>query len=213
MKTILCYGDSNTWGFDARTQGRFHREVRWPGALQRLLGEGYCVVEEGLCGRTVANSTATEPEINGLHYLSACLKSHAPLDYVVLMLGSNDLQVKYNAVPLEIARCLERMVQYILSPYSHGFGQVPRILLISPPPVGEGIRRFALRDLFGAETCMERSIQLVRRIRMVAKTCGCMHLDAGSVVRACQEDGLHLDAENHRLLAAAVRDMILAQET
>jgi len=52
MKTVLCYGDSNTWGYDPATQSRYPREVRWPRVLRKELGDGYLVIEEGLNGRT-----------------------------------------------------------------------------------------------------------------------------------------------------------------
>ena len=63
MKTILCYGDSNTHGtlpidFDLletsfiSSRYRLPREKRWTGILQRELGSGYYVIEEGLNGRT-----------------------------------------------------------------------------------------------------------------------------------------------------------------
>lgn len=211
MQTILCYGDSNTWGYDPHSGSRFPRDIRWTGVLQRLLGDDYLVVEEGLCARTIAFSTSAEPELDGLAYLPACLKSHAPLDMVVLMLGGNDLQLKYNATPLEIARGMERMVQWILTPYHHGLGSVPKILLISPPPAGEGINRFFLRELFGGEAVIERSKLMARRLRGVAKTYNCLYLDAGNVVRTSEADGLHLDAVNHSLLAEAIATIVKAQ--
>ena len=211
MPAILCYGDSNTWGYDPHSGSRFPREVRWTGVLQQLLGTEYLVVEEGLCARTIAFSTSAEPELDGLSYLPACLKSHAPLDWVVLMLGGNDLQLKYNATPLEIARGMERMVQWILTPYHQGLGPVPKILLVSPPPVGAGINRFFLRELFGGETVIERSKSLARRLRGVAQTYGCLHLDAGGLVQASDADGLHLEAAGHRLLAQAICDLLRAQ--
>lgn len=52
-KTILCYGDSNTWGNVPSSFLRYPRDVRWPAVLQNLLGEDYEVISEGLCGRTL----------------------------------------------------------------------------------------------------------------------------------------------------------------
>src|SRR5947207_1713019 len=53
MKTVLCYGDSITWGFNPADQTRFAFDVRWPGVVQTKLGADYRVVEEGLSGRTL----------------------------------------------------------------------------------------------------------------------------------------------------------------
>ena len=86
MKTILCYGDSNTWGYIPGTGNRYPRQVRWTGVLQNLLGEKFHVIEEGLNGRTTVMDDPTRIAKNGLPYLRPCLDSHAPIDLVVLML-------------------------------------------------------------------------------------------------------------------------------
>ena len=39
MRTILCYGDSNTWGSDPETGERCAEDVRWPGVLSKRLGK------------------------------------------------------------------------------------------------------------------------------------------------------------------------------
>jgi lysophospholipase L1-like esterase len=97
MKTILCYGDSNTWGYIPGTGERYASHVRWPGVLQNALGNGYVIIEEGLCGRTTVWDDPIEEYRSGKEYLIPCLKSHAPLDLVVLMLGSNDLKMRFAA--------------------------------------------------------------------------------------------------------------------
>ena len=52
MKTILCFGDSNTWGYNPENRQRFGPDERWTGILRNSLGEDYRVIEEGLNGRT-----------------------------------------------------------------------------------------------------------------------------------------------------------------
>ena len=84
-KRIVCYGDSNTWGYDAITDGRFPDEVRWTGKLQEKLGAEYTVIEEGLCGRTAVFEDPLNEGLNGLPYLYPCLMSHGPIDYLVIM--------------------------------------------------------------------------------------------------------------------------------
>ncbi len=91
MTAILCYGDSNTWGYEASTQGRLGRWDRWPGVLQRELGDDVHVIEEGQNGRTTVFDVPFEPYRNGLAYLPVALQTHAPLDAVVVDLGTNDL--------------------------------------------------------------------------------------------------------------------------
>ena len=91
MKHILCYGDSNTWGYRPDKPGcRFDEEVRWVGRLRRIMGPEYDFIEEGLNGRTTAFDDPICPGRNGLETLEAILLSHCPLDLVIIMLGVND---------------------------------------------------------------------------------------------------------------------------
>lgn len=110
-KRIVCYGDSNTWGYDAVTDGRFPEEVRWTGKLQELLGEEYCIIEEGLCGRTTVFEDPLNEGLNGLTYLYPCLMSHGPLDLLVIMLGTNDSKERFSATPKNIADGMKRLVK------------------------------------------------------------------------------------------------------
>ncbi len=104
MKTVLCYGDSNTWGSDPETGERFAPDVRWPGVLRRSLGEGYWVIEEGLGGRTTVRDDPIEgAHKNGRAYLRACLESHKPIDLMTIMLGTNDLKARFAASASDIA--------------------------------------------------------------------------------------------------------------
>ena len=91
MRTILCFGDSNTWGDPPGGNGRFAWHERWTGILQSSLGDGFRVIEEGLCGRTTCFDDPFSPNRNGLAYLTVALETHCPLDLLIIMLGTNDL--------------------------------------------------------------------------------------------------------------------------
>jgi lysophospholipase L1-like esterase len=100
MKTILCYGDSNTWGAvplqSLELIERFGRSERWTGVLQRELGQAYEVIAEGCNGRTTVWEDPIEGYKNGKEYLIPCLDSHQPLDLVIIMLGTNDLKARFS---------------------------------------------------------------------------------------------------------------------
>lgn len=102
MKTILCYGDSNTWGYDPETGERFPPDERWTGVLGTLLGDGYSMIEEGLNRRTTVRDDPIEEHKNGRDYLRSCLASRQPLVLAVMALGVNDLKARSSAS--EIAR-------------------------------------------------------------------------------------------------------------
>jgi lysophospholipase L1-like esterase len=103
LKTVLCYWDSITWGFNPRDGSRFPFEQRWPGVLQARLGNNYRVIEEGLDGQTVATDSWVLPNRNGRAMLAPLLESHAPLDWVIILLGTNDCGPSYRRSAGEIA--------------------------------------------------------------------------------------------------------------
>ena len=113
MRRILCYGDSNTWGYDAAADDRFPEEVRWTGVLQQLLGEGFRVIEEGQPGRTTVWDDPIEEHRNGKTALYSVLESQSPVDLVVLMLGTNDLKPRFSLNAFDIAAGLERLRDWV----------------------------------------------------------------------------------------------------
>ena len=97
MTRILCYGDSNTWGYDPASGERFAADIRWTGVLRKVLAsDRFEVIEEGLNGRTTVWDDPIEGQKNGRQYLIPCLESHRPLDLVVILLGTNDLKKRFS---------------------------------------------------------------------------------------------------------------------
>lgn len=216
-KTILCYGDSNTWGFAAELQpadksylARYPEEVRWTGVLQALLGEGCRVVEEGLNARVSVWDDVTWPDRNGLKYLRPCLNTHAPIDLVVLMLGTNDLKVRISGYVPDIARAAGTLVKAIQSGNDGPQGRAPEVLLVSPVLVGEGLAQAApdIYEELGCENARRASLLFAKYYRAVAEECGCFFLDAAEYAQAGPADALHLDAENHRKLGEAIAQKV-----
>jgi lysophospholipase L1-like esterase len=125
MRTLVCFGDSNTWGYVPGSDGeRFPREARWPNRLQTILGDEWEVIAEGLSGRTATIERPDSEGRNGLPYLLPCLLSHAPVDLVVIFLGTND--VNYIADD-RVARCVGRLVEIVRRCEAEP-------LVICPPP-------------------------------------------------------------------------------
>lgn len=208
MKTLLCYGDSNTWGFTPGSGVRYAPEVRWPGVLQAALGAEFRVIEEGLNARTTVMEDPTRVGRNGLPYLRPCLDSHAPLDLVILMLGSNDLKHRFGLSPFDIAQNVGMLLEVIQSSRAGVKNLAPPVLVVSPPHVGPLPAGYFVEMFAGAE---EKSQGFVRHYRLIAAQYGCSFLDAAEVVHASPLDGIHLDADNHRLLgeriAGAVKEV------
>lgn len=207
MKTVLCYGDSNTFGYDPSTGLRYQENVRWTGRLGILLGEEYRIIEEGCNGRTTIYDDPAEGWKNGIDYLRPCLNSHKPVDVVVLMLGSNDLKETFHVKAEQVADGVNELVRVIHEFTTEKQGFVPEIILISPPEIGEGI---AESPFFGAfkESAVSRSREFPERYRRVAEKFGCIFFNAADYVKASEEDSLHLTEGGHKKLADALAEVI-----
>ncbi len=201
MKTILCYGDSNTWGYDPVTANRYPRGVRWTSLLQAALPE-HCILEEGLGGRTTVFEDDLRPGRRGLDYLPVALKTHDPIDLAVLMLGTNDCKNRFRACAEEIAEGMQALVETVRCPTLH-LRQQPDILVIAPAPmVMEPLARGGMRHMFGAES-VETSRLLTQFYAEMAKRMGVHFFDAGTVT-AAGADGVHLSPDGHAALAGAL---------
>jgi lysophospholipase L1-like esterase len=205
MKTILCFGDSNTWGYRPDGTGRFEWEERWPGVLQRELSGFARVIEEGLNARTTVFDDPIEGVSvcrNGSRHLPILLETHRPIDLVIIFLGVNDLKRRFDATPFDIAQGAGELVGMVKRSVTGPEGHPPEILLICPPPV-KVLNVFA--GLF--EGAIAKSSDLAARYAWRAGRSGCSFLDAGEVVALSPEDGIHLDAQGHRALGVKVAEL------
>lgn len=204
MADILCFGDSNTWGYDPRTQGRYPRDVRWTGVLRGALGDDYFVIAEGLNGRTTVWDDPIEPPRKcGLDYLLPCMASHAPIDLVILMLGTNDLKLRHSLGAFDIARGAGVLGREVLRSESGPDGAAPELLLVAPPPLAK-LSDFA--DMFAGGP--EKSLGFAGQYAQVAGELGCHFMDAGEIVSTSDSDGVHWEPEGHRAFGLAVAERV-----
>ena len=198
-RVILCYGDSNTWGSIPASDGRFSSSVRWTGVLARELGSGYQVIEEGLGGRTTLWDDPIEGYKNGRDYLIPCLETHKPIDLVVLMLGTNDLKLRFSVSAFDIAASIAVLVEIIQKSAAGVSSQPPQVLLIAPPPLG-ALTEYT--EMF--EGGLAKSRKLGAHYQRVAGEYLCAFLDAGQVIVSSDLDGVHFEADQHSRLGRAV---------
>lgn len=208
-RALLCFGDSNTWGCPPDGSGRYPRSVRWPGVLAAELGSAWHVVEAGLNGRTTVFEDPLGDK-NGMRHLGPVLESAAPVDVVVLLLGTNDLKTRFSASAYEIAEGAGRLVDHVLRSTAGPLGTAPAVLLVAPPPLAapaawgwpdpgsfEGF-------LEGWRDGRERSLGFARHYARVARGRGVGFLDAGAHVTTSEADGIHWEADAHATLGRAV---------
>jgi lysophospholipase L1-like esterase len=208
MKTILCYGDSNTWGYVPGSGARYARHQRWTGVLQRTLGGDFIVIEEGLNSRTTVLEDPTKPFKNGKDYLVPCLDSHAPLDLVILMLGTNDLKHRFGMSASDIGANIATLLGLVKQSACSCSGGARRVLLMAPPPVGKltpvGSTNFP--EIFrGAE---EKSKALGQIYRKIAQEAGAAFLDTCEIIVSSDVDGIHFDVDEHRKLGEVVASRV-----
>ncbi len=201
-RVVLCYGDSNTWGWIPGGSSRFGRGTRWPGVLAAELGAGWHVIEEGLSGRTTVFDDPLSPDRNGRDYLVPCLASHEPVDLVVLFLGTNDLKARFAAGAVDIAAGVGALATIALQSLAGPGAAPPRVLVLGLPRLGriEWAEEFA-----GAE---EKAERLPEHLRTVTAALGVELLDLGELVACSDVDGIHLDEAGHRTIGKAVADAV-----
>jgi len=206
MKVILCFGDSNTYGRDPVTKERLDKKMRWPGVLQNTLGEQYDVIEEGLNGRTTVwdDPVRGGPKRNGSLYLLPCLESHAPINLLVIMLGTNDLKARFAVTPYDIAESMGALVEIAQKSQCGLNGKGPGILIMAPPPLGK-LTEWAETFQGG----VEKSKKLADYYKSVASANGCLFLDTSTVIQSSKLDGLHYDPEEHHKLGMSVADIVI----
>lgn len=201
-KSIVCFGDSNTWGYDAQHDCRFPENIRWTGILENLLGGNFKVIEEGLSGRTSVMDDPLFEGLNGLTYICPCLQSHSPIELVVIMLGTNDTKERFGLTSYNIAQGIGRIAKKAKLTITGLNKECPKVLVISPPIIGKSYRYTAIGEAMG-DHCAEKSAQLAAYLEPMLKEEDIHFLNAATIPMN-EIDYMHLDEEGHKLLAQLV---------
>lgn len=204
-QTILTYGDSNTYGTPPMESREHHPRLtgRWPVVMANALGCN--LIEEGLPARTACSlpANAQEPHLDGQIGLQIALRSHGPIDRLVVMLGTNDLQTRYgktaDMICAGIASLLVTAHSDELQDRHDGF----ETMIICPPVVIDG--GTFIPEFMGAPA---KSAQLPELYAALAERWNCGFLDAGKVIKSDPLDGVHFNATAHAALGQAVADAL-----
>jgi lysophospholipase L1-like esterase len=207
VTAICCYGDSNTWGLEASTEQRLQRWRRWPGVLQRELGDDVHVIEEGLNGRTTVFEDPYVPGRNGMTHLPVVLQTHAPLDLVVIWLGTNDLLVPGGLTAIDAARGAITLAEMVRAGDAGPDGEPPEVLVLVSPPFGP----LDVLERLSPHAELE-SRGFIDAFRWLAEEAQVPLLDLAPFATSSTLDGIHFEADDHeaigRAVAAAVRDLL-----
>lgn len=208
---IMCFGDSLTWGWVPVVEGvpttRYPADVRWTGVLQKELGDGHIIIEEGLSGRTTSLDDPTDMRLDGSAYLPSALASHLPLDLVILMLGTNDTKAYFHRTAFETSAGMSKLVGQVFSS-AGGVGTAypaPQVLIIAPPPLTP-MRHAYFQSLFGG--AHEKTAQFGKLYSDLADFMKVHFLDAGTIISTDGVDGIHFTEHNNLALGRAVAEKV-----
>ncbi|MGN1227889.1 MAG: GDSL-type esterase/lipase family protein [Christensenellales bacterium] len=205
MIRVLCFGDSNTWGAMPDRFGRYDEKTRYPKVLQSLLGDCFEVIEEGLCGRTVACDDYKKlvGNRNGVAYFWQAVSSHDPLDFIVVMLGTNDLKTVFDRNASDCARDLQEFyINFVNNSLSKIMLKVPKFIIVAPPQID--------LDSYGKyEGAGEKSLHFNSEYKKICDNFdSCYFVDNDGLVAGA--DGLHMTKESHKLLAEKLAKLLLS---
>lgn len=207
MKYILCYGDSNTWGCVPEKFTRYDFNVRWPGYMKNLLGDGYHVYENALNGRTTVFEDPIEEGRNGRANFEVTLMQNAPIDLFIVMLGTNDCKNRFAKEPWDIAWGLDLLISYVKKSECGRDGGCPEILILSPIHISNEWGSSLHHTVFSEES-IRKSKQLAEVYKVIAERNNCHFMDASKYASPCG-DGIHMSEEGHASLGKAIAEKVL----
>ena len=211
-KHIVCFGDSNTHGYctdpaDCADGGdRFNEEERWTCLLQKMLGDEYLIIEEGLSGRTTVFQDALHESMPGLDSIYSALMSAEPVDLLIIMLGTNDTKERMGANAACIGIGMDRLVGKAKTVPAWKDGK-PNILIIAPPHMDFGLYSHPTGIPMG-KGCVEKSKELAGYYSEVAKAQGCAFLDAEGIAEFNKLDCMHLTKLGHLQMAEKLAQLV-----
>ena len=202
MKKILCFGDSNTYGYIPGTGKRYSKSERWSGILSELLVD-YEVIEEGMNNRKGFFSAPESIEFCGIKYLPICLKKHSDINICILALGTNDSQFFFNLNSDNAEIGLQTLIDSI-----HMANKNSKIIIVPPVKITENILKTHFSMMFN-KSSIEKIQEIFPIFKEVALKNNCLYLDFNEFVRPSEIDGLHYEKESHKIIAQTLAELII----
>lgn len=209
MKTLLCYGDSNTYGYDPQTGGRYENSKRWTTILAKKLGPDYVVVSEGLNGRTTAYDSEDVAWKNGLPYFAPCIASNKPVDIICIMLGTNDCNKNLNLEIEDISAGMEKLICTVIEECPYIQGYIPKIIIVTPAPILGVVPESPFAEDLD-EYSIKKSQGLAKAYKLVAEKYGCGFVDCNGMVEISPTDAEHLTEKGHQQIADLLYNEIIS---
>ena len=196
MKKILCFGDSNTFGYNPNNGSRYNENSRWTGILKNLCKNNYEIIEAGCNNRTAFSNNPDGIQFTGYMILPEYLKKF--YDIIILAIGINDLQKFYNPTLEEFETGIENIIKKIRENNPNC-----DIIILSPSYITENILNSNFRFMFN-QTSIRKSKQITPIYEKIANEYNCKFLDLNKIVIPSEIDGLHYEVEEHKKIAQSI---------
>ena len=209
-KFVLCYGDSNTFGYNPEANGkRYQRDKCWPYILSDKLGQDFYVISEGLSGRTVTcDYTRKDGWMHGQAYLKSAILSQNPLDYVIIMLGTNDCANRINLSVENIQLGLEDCILTVRETSMDTQGYIPKIIIVVPLAFLSEYDGTIFVDEIKDEA-FEKTHALSSAYKEIADKYECGFVDATTDIEVSRIDCVHMTLKGHEELASKIYEEII----
>jgi len=202
MKKILCFGDSNTFGFIPGSGARYDANSRWTGVLATLAKGKFEIIEAGCNNRTCFSDNPEGEIFTGYKILPSLLS--ADLDCVVLALGINDLQFFFNPTLEEVQKGMENLIDI-----ARKGAPKAKILVVAPSKILPELLSGYFVCQFD-EVSIEKSSHIAEIYAKSARDKGCDFIDLEAVAKPSSKDGLHYDKNGHHKVAQAMYEKLSA---
>lgn len=203
MKQILCYGDSNTFGFIPENCKRYDKDSRWSGILSEILKDNYQIIEEGMNNRTGFFKNPEGLKQSGGEYLSIFLQNHKNLDICIISLGTNDAQFFYNLDENSTKIGLQKLIDSV-----HETNSKTKIIIVPPVKITKDILHSSFSMMFNSES-IEKIQNTFPIYEQIAKENKCLYFDFNNFVSPSKTDGIHYTKESHKIIAQKLSEFIL----
>ena len=200
MKKILCYGDSNTFGFNPKNNSRYDDNTRWTALLQKKLGAEYNVINEGMPNRTGFVDNPEGVLFSSQKHFPETLSKIDSLYILILAIGTNDLMFQYDVTFDTVEKGLDNLIKTAKE-------KTKNIIIVPPTILKENILNSFFSSMFD-KTSILKSKEAGKVFKQIADKNQCIYFDINEFVSPCDIDGLHYDENSHKIIANKLAELV-----
>ncbi len=199
QKEVLCFGDSNVFGYNPSDGSRYPVDIRWSGLVKEYFKNKLKIVEAGCNNRTIFENP------NGKNYSGIdILKEYLLKKYfgIVFLIGINDFQNIYTISDETLYLGLENLILI-----SRKIVPDIKILLLCPNKLDDRILSGPFSLLFDKKS-ISKSQSVEKIYSNIAKKYKTDYINLNDFVKTSSIDGLHYDVNNHKIIFSLVKNII-----